>query len=66
MTTMIRNFFNLLWSVIDVLLFTLGIISLVYGAFLLGKVIGFLALGIALIVLGVLTELAVAKGDNMK
>lgn len=64
MTTMIRNFFNLLWSVIDVLLFTLGIISLVYGAFLLGKVIGFLALGIALIVLGVLTELAVAKGGE--
>lgn len=64
MTTMIRNFFDLLWSVIDVVLFTLGIISLVYGAFLLGKVIGFLALGIALIVLGVLTELANVKGGE--
>lgn len=64
MATMIRNLFNLLWSVIDVLLFTLGIISLVYGAFLLGKVIGFFALGIALIVLGVLTELANVKGGE--
>ncbi|NEF83607.1 DUF1056 family protein [Lactobacillus murinus] len=64
MTTMIRNFFNLLWSVIDVLLFTLGIIFLVYGAFLLDKVIGFFALGIALIVLGVLTELANVKGGE--
>lgn len=64
MSIMIRNLFNLLWSVIDVLLFTLGIISLVYGAFLLGEVIGFFALGIALIVLGVLTELANVKGGE--
>lgn len=64
MIIMIRNLFNLLWSVIDVLLFTLGIISLVYGAFLLGEVIGFFALGIALIVLGVLTELVNVKGGE--
>ncbi|WGN89030.1 DUF1056 family protein [Ligilactobacillus faecis] len=61
---MISRFFRLLWSVIDVLFFVLGIVALVYGAFLFGKIVGYMVLGISFIVLGIMTELAGGKGGD--
>ena len=46
-----------LWKWIDVILFVIAIGTIVYGFFLLNYVAGVFSVGVALIILGLLSEL---------
>lgn len=48
---------RLLWKWIDVILFVIAIGTIVYGFFLLNYVAGVFSVGLALIILGLLSEL---------
>lgn len=48
---------RLLWKWIDVILFVIAIGTIVYGFFLLNYVAGVFSVGVALIILGILSEL---------
>lgn len=48
---------RLLWKWIDVILFVIAIGTIVYGFFLLNYVAGVFSVGVALIILGLLSEL---------
>lgn len=48
---------RLLWKWIDVILFVVAIGTIVYGFFLLNYVAGVFSVGVALIILGLLSEL---------
>lgn len=48
---------RLLWKWIDVILFVIAIGTFVYGFFLLNYVAGVFSVGVALIILGLLSEL---------
>lgn len=48
---------KLLWKWIDVILFVIAIGTIVYGFFLLNYVAGVFSVGVALIILGLLSEL---------
>lgn len=47
---------KLIWNFIDVILFVAAIAVFVYGFFLLNYVAGIFSVGVALILLGLLTE----------
>ncbi|MCD5446162.1 DUF1056 family protein [Lactobacillus delbrueckii] len=47
---------KLLWKWIDVILFVTAIGAFVYGFFLLGYIAGIFSIGVALIILGLLSE----------
>ena len=48
---------RLLWKWIDVIFFVIAIGTIVYGFFLLNYVAGVFSVGVALIILGLLSEL---------
>ena len=48
---------RLLWKWIDVILFVIAIGTFVYGFFLLNYIAGIFSVGVALIILGLLSEL---------
>lgn len=48
---------KLLWKWIDVILFVIAIGTIVYGFFLLNYIAGVFSVGVALIILGLLSEL---------
>lgn len=48
---------RLLWKWIDVILFVIAIGTFVYGFFLLNCIAGIFSIGVALIILGLLSEL---------
>ena len=48
---------RLLWKWIDVILFVFAIGTIVYGFFLLNYIAGVFSVGVALIILGLLSEL---------
>lgn len=48
---------RLLWKWIDVILFVIAIGTIVYGFFLLNYIAGVFSVGVALIILGLLSEL---------
>lgn len=48
---------RLLWKWIDVILFVVAIGTIVYGFFLLNYIAGVFSVGVALIILGLLSEL---------
>ena len=48
---------KLLWKWIDVILFVIAIGTFVYGFFLLNYIAGVFSVGVALIILGLLSEL---------
>lgn len=48
---------KLLWKWIDVILFVIAIGTFVYGFFLLNYIAGIFSIGVALIILGLLSEL---------
>lgn len=48
---------RLLWKWIDVILFVIAIGTFVYGFFLLNYIAGIFSIGVALIILGLLSEL---------
>lgn len=48
---------KLLWKWIDVILFVIAIGTFVYGFFLINYIAGIFSIGVALIILGLLSEL---------
>lgn len=48
---------KLLWKWIDVILFVIAIGTIVYGFFLINYIAGIFSIGVALIILGLLSEL---------
>ena len=48
---------RLLWKWIDVILFVIAIGTIVYGFFLLNYIAGVFSVGVAVIILGLLSEL---------
>lgn len=48
---------RLLWKWIDVILFVIAVGTIVYGFFLLNYIAGVFSVGVALIILGLLSEL---------
>ena len=48
---------RLLWKWIDVILFVIALGTFVYGFFLLNYIAGIFSIGLALIILGLLSEL---------
>lgn len=48
---------KLLWKWIDVILFVIAIGTFVYGFFLINYITGIFSIGVALIILGLLSEL---------
>ena len=54
---------KLLWKWIDVILFVIAIGTFVYGFFLLNYIAGIFSIGVALIILGLLSELISRQGQ---
>ncbi|MGH1586442.1 DUF1056 family protein [Lactiplantibacillus plantarum] len=61
-----KQFFATIWRYFDVLCFILGMIAGVYAAFLFGQAQGVLAIAVALLLVGWLSEVVTAsqKGDD--
>lgn len=49
---MIDQLVKWIWKFLDVIFYVLGLGSVIYGAFLIGKIVGFLALGGVLLLTG--------------
>ncbi|MCO6528602.1 MAG: DUF1056 family protein [Lactobacillus sp.] len=53
---LIKTLFKLLWQLIDLLLFILGFGAIAYGAFMFNSALGFVVLGILLLVTGFIID----------
>lgn len=61
---MINRFFKVVWHYFDAICLVLAICFLVWGAFLFSFQAGIISIGVALIILGLISEMARGKGGD--
>ena len=57
MKILISKLLEIIWNIIDIILFLAACVSFTYGAFLISKVVGFIVLGVIFIISAFLTEI---------